>query len=224
MDVYRRLGALALAQLAALALILVAIDGAWQPPPARPPEIPAPPPADAGAAVGGDLVVDVAARPLFLAARRPPEPAAEAAPEEAPPPDPLGDVTLVGIYGSGADSGVLLRKGAEVSRLRADGEWQGWRLLALGATEVTLTSADGATKPLRLERRPQLGGLVAQPAKGAGKDKAGGGADRNKADPRSQRANPNGAPQAGSQNGGAADRQAMLRAARERAARFHSSE
>jgi hypothetical protein len=170
-------------------------------------------------------VVDVAARPLFLATRRPPEPVAETVPEEAPPPDPLADVALVGVYGSGADAGVLLRKGAEVSRLRADGEWQGWRLLALGATEVTLTAADGATKTLKLERRPQLGGMIAQPAQGAGKGKAAPGAVRGKADAGAQRANAaNGTAQAGSQTGGAADRQAALRAARARAARFNSSE
>lgn len=221
MDVYRRLGALALAQVAALVLILIAIDGDWRPPAAQPPEIPAPAALAADAVAGGDLVVDVAARPLFLATRRPPEPAAEVAPEEAPPPDPLADVALVGVYGSGADAGVLLRKGAEVSRLRASAEWQGWRLLSLGATEVTLVAADGATKTLKLERQPQLGGMVAQPAQGAGKGKAAAG----KAGPGARRANTaNGTAQAGSQTGGAADRQAALRAARERAARFNSSE
>lgn len=221
MDVYRRLGALALAQVAALVLILVAIDGDWQPPAAQPLEVPVPPAPAAGAVVGGDLVVDVAARPLFLSTRRPPEPVAEVVPEEAPPPDPLADVTLVGIYGSGADAGVLLRKGAEVSRLRASAEWQGWRLLALGATEVTLVGADGATKTLKLERRPQLGGMIAQPAQGAGKGKAAPGAVRGKAGPGAQRANAaNGTAQAG----GRVDTNAMLRAARERAARFHSSE
>lgn len=229
MDVYRRLGALALAQVAALVLILVAIDGDWQPPAAQPLEVPVPPAPAAGAVVGGDLVVDVAARPLFLSTRRPPEPVAEVVPEEAPPPDPLADVTLVGIYGSGADAGVLLRKGAEVSRLRASAEWQGWRLLALGATEVTLVGADGATKTLKLERRPQVGGLIAQPAQGAGKaarpvkgaGMAAPGAVRGKAGPGAQRANAaNGTAQAG----GRVDTNAMLRAARERAARFHSSE
>ena len=240
MDIYRRLGALALAQVAALVLILVAIDGDWQPPAARPPDIPAPPPA-ADTQIGGDLVVDVAARPLFLATRRPPEPVAEAAPEEAPPPDPLADVTLVGIYGSGADAGVLLRKGAEVSRLRASAEWQGWRLLSLSATEVTLVAADGATKTLKLERRPQVGGMVARPAQGGGKaaqpakgtgtgnaaqpakgtGNAAPGAVRGRADPGAQRAGTaNGTPQAG----GRVDTNAMLRAARERAARFNSSE
>lgn len=228
MDVYRRLGALALVQVAALVLILIAIDGDWRPPAAQPPEVPAPPAPVGDAVVGGDLVVDVAARPLFLSARRPPEPAAEVAPEEAPPPDPLADVALVGIYGSGADAGVLLRKSTEVSRLRASAEWQGWRLLSLSAAEVTLIAADGATKTLKLERRPQVGGMVAQPAKGGGKaaqptkgtGNAAPGAVNGRADPGAQRADTaNGTPQAG----GRVDTNAMLRAARERAARFNSS-
>ncbi|MDD3650716.1 hypothetical protein [Immundisolibacter sp.] len=222
MDVCRRLGALALAQVAALVLILVAIDGDWQPPAAQPPEIPAPPAPAGDAAVGSDLVADIAARPLFLATRRPPEPSAEATVAEAPPPDPLADVALVGIYGSGADAGILLRKGTEISRLRADGQWQGWRLLSLGATEVTLTAADGATKTLKLERRPQVGGMVARPVQGKGK--AAPGAVRDKADPRAQRTNTaNGAAQAGGQTGSAAAPQAALRARMGRA-RLNSSE
>ena len=220
MVIYRRLGVLALAQVAVLVLVLTAIDGDWQPPAAQTPAVPAPPVAGADAAAGADRVVDVAARPLFLAGRRPPEPTAAPPAEEAAAPDALADVSLVGVYGAGSEAGALLRKGTEVSRLRPSGEWQGWRLLALGATEVTLIAADGATRTLKLERRPQLGGMVAQPAGGADGGKA---ADRKKAG--AQRANAtNGAHQAGGSNGVAAERQAALRAARERAARINSSD
>lgn len=205
MTAQRLLIGLALGLSAATALLLALIDGRWQPPPPHPAEVPAPVAGNAGPAVSGELLVDIAARPLFLPQRRPPEPEAVDAPAPEAAPDPLAGLTLLGIYGSGGNAGVLLGNGTEVSRLRAGGEWQGWRLLSVSATGATLIAADGETRALVLERRPQLGGMVATPEPPA---KPANGAA----------AAPNGRPST------PVERQAALRAARERAARFNQAE
>jgi len=88
MTAQRLLIGLALGLSAATALLLALIDSHWQPPPPHPAEVPAPVAGSAAPAVSGELLVDIAARPLFLPQRRPPEPeAVEApAPEAAPAP------------------------------------------------------------------------------------------------------------------------------------------
>lgn len=177
MTTYRALGALALAQILAVAVVLVAVDGDWQPPAALAPDLPSAPNAPTGITAGADLVVDVAARPLFVATRRPLEARGDGASGNGESPDALADVALVGVYGTGDDAGVLLRKGTEVSRLHVGGDWLGWRLQALGTTEATLIAVDGATRTLKLERQPQMGGMIAIPAHGAGSDKASKGSN-----------------------------------------------
>lgn len=198
----------------AIALTWALIDADWQPPVPHPAEVPAPPGMGAVSAVGGDALVEIAERPLFLPDRRPPEPEVVEEPEPEPEPDPLADVALLGIYGSGGSAGIILGKlgkNAEVSRLRIGGEWQGWRLLSISATAATLVAADGQTQSLALERRPQQGGMTAVPA--------GGGSDRKATNTRGDsQARQQGRPST------PAERQAALRAARERAARANQSE
>ncbi len=200
----------------AIALTWALIDADWQPPAPHPAEVPAPLGMGAVSAVGGDALVEIAERPLFLPDRRPPEPEVVAAPEAEPEPDPLADVVLLGIYGSGGSAGIILGrlgKDAEASRLRVGDEWQGWRLLSISATAATLVAADGETQSLELERRPQQGGMVAPPARG--------GSDKKTAEARAgsqAQARQPGRPST------PAERQAALRAARERAARFNQSE
>lgn len=213
---YRVLVWLAVGISCAIALTWALIDAHWLPPAPHPAEVPAPPGMGTVSAVGGDVLVDIAERPLFLPDRRPPEPEVVEEPEPEPEPDPLADVVLLGIYGSGGSAGVILGKlgkGAEVSRLRVGGEWQGWRLLSISATAATLVAPDGETQSLELERRPQQGGMVA-PSAGGGSGKK---AARARADSQSQ---------AGRQRRPStpAERQAALRAARERAARFNQSD
>lgn len=218
MTTYRALGALALAQSLAVAVVLVAVDGDWQPPAALAPGLPSAPNAPAGITAGADLVVDVAARPLFVATRRPLEARGDGASGNGESPDALADVALVGVYGTGDDAGVLLRKGTEVSRLHVGGDWLGWRLQTLGTTEVTLIAVDGATRTLKLERQPQMGGMTARPTQGAGNAKASGGAKRRA---------PHGAAAedtAGGRSGDLNGRRAELREALERAARVNSSD
>ena len=210
---YRVFGGLAVGISCAIALTWALVDADWRPPAPHPAEVPAPPGMGAVSGVGGDVLVDIAERPLFLPDRRPPEPEVVEEPEPEPEPDPLAEVTLLGIYGSGGTAGVLLGKGAEVSRLRIGGEWQGWRLLSVSATAATLVAADGETQSLELERRPQLGGMVAAPAAGRPDKKAAKARQGSQAQ----------APQKGRPST-PAERQAALRAARERAARFNQSE
>lgn len=213
---YRVLVWLAVGIACAIALTWALIDADWRPPAPHPAEVPVPPEMGAVSAVGGDVLVDIAARPLFLPDRRPPEPEVVEEPEPEPEPDPLANVVLLGIYGSGGSAGVILGKlgqGAEVSRLRIGEEWQGWRLLSISATAATLVAADGETQSLELERRPQQGGMVAAPAGGGSDQKAANARVSSQAQARQQ-----GRPST------PAERQAALRAARERAARFNQAE
>ena len=164
----------------AIALTLAVIDGHWQPPPPQPPVLPAVAQgAMAASAIRADQLAEIAARPLFLATRRPLEVTVAAEPEAEPAQEPLDGTTLVGIYNSGGTLGVLLATGQEVARLRFGDTWQGWRLLSVGVDSVELVAADGTRTTLELERRPQLGGMTATPARAPaarGKTQPGGGA------------------------------------------------
>lgn len=152
----------------AIALTLALVDSHWQPPPPQPPVLPVVARgAVAATAIRADQLAEIAARPLFLAARRPLEITVETKPEAEVAPEPLGDTTLVGIYNSGGVVGVLLATGKEVTRLRFGDDWQGWRLLSVGTDSVVLVSVDGTSKTLELERRPQLGGMTAIPPGGS---------------------------------------------------------
>lgn len=149
----------------AIALTLAVIDGHWQPPPPQPPVLPTVAQgAMAATAIRADQLAEIAARPLFLATRRPLESTVAAEPEAEAAQEPLDGTTLVGIYNSGGAVGVLLATGKEVARLRSGDTWQGWRLLSVGTDSVDLVAPDGMRKTLQLERRPQLGGMTAIPA------------------------------------------------------------
>ncbi|MBK6960451.1 MAG: hypothetical protein IPH23_04210 [Gammaproteobacteria bacterium] len=164
MPVHRVLWGVALAALFGIAAEFILIDADWTPPASRPPEAPAVVAVNALAGANGALLNEIGQRPLFLEARRPPEPVvAEAAPA-APAVNPLDGVELLGVYESGGHAGVILRRGGEVSRVPTGVEWQGWRLLAVSTTKAIFTSADGTTQELPLARQPQQGGMVAAPA------------------------------------------------------------
>ncbi|MGE0341731.1 MAG: hypothetical protein AB7O86_01535 [Porticoccaceae bacterium] len=213
MSVNRLLGGVALALLSGIAVELILIDADWTPPPARPPEVPVVAAVPAPAGANGALLNEIGQRPLFLEARRPPDPiVAESAPA-APAVNPLEGVELLGVYESGGRAGVIIRSGGKVSRLPAGGEWQGWHLLAVSATKATFASADGTSQELPLVRRPQQGGMVAAPAGSPGRGKA------DKA-PKPDVA----APPQGALPGTFGDRQAALRAAQARAAQIRAAQ
>lgn len=207
MPVHRVLWSVALAALFGIAAEFILIDADWTPPASRPPEAPAVVAVNAHAGANGALLNEIGQRPLFLEARRPPEPVvAEAAPA-APAVNPLDGVELLGVYESGGHAGVILRRGGEVSRVPTGVEWQGWRLLAVSTAQAFFTSADGTMQELPLARQPQQGGMVATPATPAAPSGKGKKSDASTARP----ATP-------------ADRQAALRAARERAAQTRAAQ
>lgn len=216
MPVQRVLWGVALAALFGIAAELILIDADWTPPASRPPEAPAVVAVNAHAGANGALLNEIGQRPLFLEARRPPEPAAAEAAPAVPAVNPLDGVELLGVYESGGRAGVILRSGGTVSRLAAGTEWQGRRLLAVSAVGAIFASADGTTQELPLAHQPQQGGMVAAPAGSPGRGKA------EKAD---KAANPAGAaPPQGARPATPADRQAALRAARARAAQTRAAQ
>lgn len=164
MPVNRVLGGIALALLSGIAVELILIDADWTPPAARPPEVPDVVAVPAPAGANGALLDEIGQRPLFLEARRPPDPSVTESAPAAPVVNPLDGVELLGVYESGGRAGVIIRSGGEVSRVLAGGEWQGRRLLAVSATRAIFASADGSSQELTLARQPQQGGMVAAPA------------------------------------------------------------
>ncbi|MFP5414232.1 MAG: hypothetical protein ACLGG1_04330 [Gammaproteobacteria bacterium] len=200
MPVNRVLGGIALALLSGIALELIFIDADWTPPAARPPEVPVVVARGAPAGANGALLNEIGQRPLFLEARRPPDPVAAESVPAAPAVNPLDGVELLGVYESGGRAGVIIRSGGEVSRVSAGSEWQGRRLLAVSATKATFAGADGNSQELKLARQPQQGGMVAAPAAPPDKGK---------------KPNASAAP---------VDRAAVLRAARERAAQTRAAQ
>lgn len=204
MPAHRMLGGIALALLSGIAAELVLIDADWTPPAARPPEVPVVVARAAPAGANGALLNEIGQRPLFLEARRPPEPTVAEPVPAAPAVNPLEGVELLGVYESGGRAGVIVRRGGEVSRVPAGGEWQGRRLLAVSATKAIFASADGSSQELTLARQPQQGGMVAAPAAAPGKGKKPDASAARPADP--------------------VDRAAVLRAARERAAQTRAAQ
>jgi len=204
MLVYRTFWVVALGLLIGIVAELILINADWTPPASRPPAVPAVAEVTAPAGANGALVSEISQRPLFLEARRPPEPAAAEAPPAAPVVNPLDGVELLGVYISGGRAGVIIRHGSEVTRIATGSEWQGRRLLGVSANKAVFASADGTSQELPLVRQPQQGGMVAAPA---------GSPARGKTDTPAGAAPPQGARPATP-----ADRQAALRAAQARAA------
>jgi hypothetical protein len=204
MPVNRLLGGVALALLSGIAAELALIDADWTPPAARPPEVPVVVAREAPAGANGALLDEIGQRPLFLEARRPPDPSVTESAPAAPAVNPLDGVELLGVYESGGRAGVIIRSGGEVSRGPAGGEWQGRRLLAVSATKAIFASADGGSQELTLVHQPQQGGMIAAPAAPTGKGKKPDASAARSAAP--------------------TDRAAALRAARERAAQARAAQ
>lgn len=204
MPAYRALWSVALALLIGIVAELILVDADWKPPVSRPPAVPAVAGVKVPAGANSALLSEISQRPLFLEARRPPEPVVAEAPPAAPAVNPLDGVELLGVYESGGRAGVILRSGGEVTRIAAGSEWQGRHLLGVSANKAIFASADGTSQELPLVRQPQQGGMVAAPAAPPDKGKK----------PDASAARP-AAP---------ADRAAALRAARERAAQTRAAQ
>lgn len=212
MPAYRALWSVALALLIGIVAELVLVDPHWKPPVSQPPAVPAVAGVKVPAGANSALLSEISQRPLFLEARRPPEPVVAEAPPAASAVNPLEGIELLGVYESGGRAGVILRRGGEVSRVAAGSEWQGLHLVAVSATKAIFASADGTSQELPLVHRPQQGGMVAAPAGSPGRGKA------DKA-PKPDVA----APPQGALPGTPGDRQAALRAAQARAAQARAA-
>lgn len=197
---------IALALVLGIAAELLLIDARWTPPQPQMAAVPAVPAVQLSAGVDGAQFAEIGQRPLFLEARHPPAPVAEVAAPVAPAVNPLEGVELLGVYQSGGRGGVMIRRNGQVSRVAAGSDWEGRHLLAIGATGAIFAGPDGSSQELPLKRQPQQGGMEGTPPAGAG-GKAHKGVRP-----------PIAAPTQGARPATPADRQAALRAARERAA------
>ena len=98
-------------------------------------------------------------RPLLQSDRRPPAVDKVATNE----PDPLANVQLLGVFGSGTTGGVLLKAEERVSRLRVGERTGRWTLQAVGAAQADFITADGRRSSLVLQRQPQPGAVPSAP-------------------------------------------------------------
>ena len=96
-------------------------------------------------------------RPLFSSTRRPPPPP----PTPAPPPDLLANAQVLGIYQSGAASGIIVRIEGKARRIRLNESINGWQLQSVQERAAIFTSA-GQTRELPL-LRAKVGSAAADP-------------------------------------------------------------
>lgn len=151
----------------AIGVFLVSGRGAWTPPDPRPPELQSSIERRDGLWSTAPVTLDeIAARPLFSAGRRPVSaPVAQPEAIKPPEPDPFPDAELVGIFGSGADAGVMLRDKDATRRVGLGTEWSGWTLRSIdveGSSAVFVAQGRGEHE-LRMKRAPQQGTLLFTP-------------------------------------------------------------
>ena len=132
----------------ALALAWLWVDESGQP---RPQNWVAPAPLVPGATATADAPTAVTApnpsqymatldRPIFAPDRRPPPPP-DTVPA-TPPPDPLADFTLYGVYGSDEKGGILAKSDGRVRRIRTGESLGDWIVRSVQGRQVTLVRAD----------------------------------------------------------------------------------
>ncbi|MEP6557171.1 MAG: hypothetical protein ABJB17_01720 [Burkholderiales bacterium] len=145
----------------------------WQPPAAREPDFAAmapllasrvPPDASAFAAT--------LQRPLFSPNRRPPVPLPPPAPvkpppvpvvNEKPPPDPLAEVKILGMYMGATRSGIIAMVDGKPRRAQLNDQIADWTITSIGDHDVTFSQA-GIKRVLPLEvKRTGRGAGGAQP-------------------------------------------------------------
>jgi hypothetical protein len=84
-------------------------------------------------------------RPLFSETRRPPPKA------QAQPVDTLSTVTIVGIWGTGAQAGVIAREGQQMRRVKVGEPLAGWTLKEVRLQGATFARGD-ETRSLLIRR------------------------------------------------------------------------
>lgn len=118
-------------------------DVRWQPPQPVPPTLGSPEPLP-------DFDVDVnrfvatLERPLFVPSRRPPPtPQNLAATPPAPPPDPMPDIRVLGLYGNADSGGMIANVDGKVRRVRVGDAVAGqWTLKSLRGNEIVVARGD----------------------------------------------------------------------------------
>lgn len=157
MPAARLLSAVCAAAVTIAAAVVLISDSRWTAPPARMPDLP---PELEDAFVGIDdnaaLVGEIARRPLFVPGRSPIVVAQE--PVVAASPDPFPPAELLGLFGSGAVAGVILRHEGKTERIAVGAEWLGWKLdwVDPGKRKATFSAAGKTSHELSLKRQPQM--------------------------------------------------------------------
>ena len=98
-------------------------------------------------------------RPLLQPDRRPP-----AVDKAAAEPDPMANMQLLGVFGSGGAGGVVLKTEDRVSRVRVGERTGPWTLQAVHAGQADFIAGDGRRNTLVLPRQPQPDAAPGAPA------------------------------------------------------------
>lgn len=145
----------------------------WQPPAAREPDFAAMAPLLASrASPDAAQFAATLQRPLFSPSRRPPVPLPPPAPAkpplaavvvEKPPPDPLAEVKILGMYAGANSGGIIAMVDGKARRAHLNDKIGDWTITSIGDRDVTFSQA-GTTRVLPLEvKRPASGAGAAQP-------------------------------------------------------------
>ncbi len=139
-------------------------SGQWQPPAPRQPDFAAMVPSLAPRAA--PELSEFAAtlqRPLFATNRRPPVPPPPPPPPKVepvpvvaqkPPPDPLADVKILGMYAGARSGGIIARVDGKARRVQLNDKINDWTITSIGDQAVTFSQA-GISRVLPLQvRRP----------------------------------------------------------------------
>ena len=144
--------------------------GQWQAPAAREPDFAAMAPllAPRVPPVASEFAATLQ-RPLFAPNRRPPVPLPPPAlpkPQpglvvaEKPPPDPLAEVKILGMYTGAHSGGIIARVDGKSRRAQLHDKINDWTITSISDREVTLSQA-GTKRVLPLEVKRQAGAPVA---------------------------------------------------------------
>ncbi|WP_158640343.1 hypothetical protein [Pseudothauera hydrothermalis] len=146
---------LGVAMLGAAATIWTTGDKRWTPPAPRLPDaglyqIPESP----GVRFALPPEPSLAARPVFSESRRPP-PADVAENPAKDEPDPLRDVKVLGLFGSGNDAGGILQVDGKVQRIHVGEKLGPWELRSVKGIKAEFSRPGGRRTTLELKYLPQ---------------------------------------------------------------------
>lgn len=109
-------------------------------------------------------------KPLFEEGRTPPvpkpvaEPAAPPPVEAPPPPDTLGRVQILGVYGNAQGGVVIVRANGKSQRVRVGDELEGWVLRRIDGRAIHFSREGAEERVLELKRAESARAAPAAPA------------------------------------------------------------